>query len=153
MHIKHEQMKKLTGKESGGSAETQILVVEDNMYSAYALITIFDQYQIAYTLVSTGKEAVDKVQLRMAQDQMPYKLILMDLFLPQMNGLEASDKIMQFTRLNNIEQPYIALITANPGSKIKKQAKQINIKNVLKKPIFKLGVQRLLIDAKLIHED
>ena len=70
-----------------------------------------------------------------------------------MNGLEASDKIMQFTRLNNIEQPYIALITANPGSKIKKQAKQINIKNVLKKPIFKLGVQRLLIDAKLIHED
>ena len=130
------------------------MVVEDNIYSACALISILDQYSLPYKLVLSGKQAVNTFMLRHTEESLtlPYKLIVMDYMLPGMNGLEASRQIIKFANQRNIEQPFIALLTSNPSQKIKNQAFDMQIGKVISKPIFKAGVQRLLIDAKLIED-
>ena len=42
----------------------QILIVEDNKYSAYALMSLLEQYSLEVHLAMNGKEAADLVKLR-----------------------------------------------------------------------------------------
>lgn len=86
-----------------GCGAAEILVVEDNLYSAVALTSILEQYSISFTCVFTGKEAIDAVDNRHKEGTAPFKLIIMDLFLPQINGLEAANWIIQHSRLHNTE--------------------------------------------------
>ena len=51
---------------------------------------------MAYTLVSNGKDAINSIKERHELNAAAYKLIVMDLFLPNMNGLEVSKEIMRF---------------------------------------------------------
>ena len=44
--------------------DAQVLVVEDNLFSAMALITIFEQYSLRCNMVSGGREAVSLVMQR-----------------------------------------------------------------------------------------
>ena len=87
------------------SHEPQILIVEDNIYSACALISILDQYSLPYKLVLSGKCAVNAFMFRHTEESLtlPYKLIVMDYMLPGMNGLEASRQIIKFANQRNIE--------------------------------------------------
>ena len=54
------------------------MIVEDNIYDAYALITILEQLQLDYTLVTNGREALTEVQSRWERNKTMYKLIVMD---------------------------------------------------------------------------
>ena len=87
----------------------------------------------------------------------------MDLKLPIMDGFEASIAIRSFVEEGieesgqvggtaTLAQPYICLLTSNYTSKVKKKARQIGLNEVLTKPIFKLGIQKLLFKAKLISD-
>ena len=43
--------------------------------------------------------------------------------------------------------PYICLLSCNDSASCKKKAYKLGVDEVIKKPIFKVGIQRLLIDA------
>lgn len=48
------------------------------------------------------------------------------------------------------EDPYICMLSCNESESCKKKAYIAGINEVIKKPIFKAGVQRLLINAGMI---
>ena len=143
--------------------DAEILVVEDNLFCSYALISILQQYQIDCDVASNGEEAIQRVTQRRNWDGTTYKLIIMDLKLPIIDGFEASIAIRSFVEEGieesgqvggtvTLAQPYICLLTSNCTSEVKKKARQIGLNEVLTKPIFKLGIQKLLFKAKLISD-
>lgn len=81
----------------------KILLVEDNEMNRLVATTVLNNYGVLLNEVTNGQEAVDELQ------HSSYDLILMDVQMPVMNGLEATAFIRK-----NIDQkiPIIAL-TAN----------------------------------------
>ncbi|WP_316747887.1 response regulator [Pedobacter gandavensis] len=71
-------------EELGCLKNARILIAEDNIINAFVIKRIFKQWDIDYKIVGNGAEVLD--ELRSGD----YQLILMDTFMPVMNGLEAT---------------------------------------------------------------
>ena len=70
----------------------------------------------------------------------------MDLYMPHLNGLEATDAIKKFLKESCKEagiktiKPYICMLTSNNSKKVKNIAMLNGINEVITKPIFKAGI-------------
>lgn len=60
-----------------------ILVAEDNPINKFLVIKILQNWEVQLEVVENGQQAIDKLR------EKQYDLILMDTFMPVMNGLEA----------------------------------------------------------------
>ncbi|MBK1879801.1 sensor histidine kinase [Pelagicoccus mobilis] len=78
----------------------RVLVVEDNQLNADILGHFLQDYGAKFDRVDNGRSAVETYQ------DGKYDLILMDVMLPEMNGYEATEKILSLTRL----QPPVPII-------------------------------------------
>lgn len=107
-----------------GKKELKILIAEDND-SNYTLVQhILNNYNLTH--VQNGVEAVNKVR------EEDFDLILMDMKMPVMGGLEATRKIREF----NQKIPIIAL-TANAFDSDRVSALDAGCNEFLAKPIKK----------------
>ena len=79
----------------------RILLVEDNDINQEIAIYILEEYGAQITLAENGLEAVEETQ------QKQFDCVLMDLQMPVMNGIEATNIIRQDPRYHKI--PIIAL--------------------------------------------
>ena len=86
----------------------KILLVEDNLLNQRVVMFSLKKYNHEVIIANNGVEAVEKFN----EDK--YDVILMDIMMPIMDGLEATVKIREVEKMNNIEKrtPIIAL-TAN----------------------------------------
>jgi PAS domain S-box-containing protein len=62
----------------------RVLVAEDNPTNQLIIAAVLDKYGLRVDVVSNGVEAVDAVRT------IPYDLVLMDMQMPEMDGLEAT---------------------------------------------------------------
>ncbi|RZK78196.1 MAG: response regulator [Pedobacter sp.] len=67
----------------------RVLVAEDNPINKFLIIKILKEWAIDADVVENGQDALDKLS------ENPYHIILMDTFMPVMNGLEAIKHIRQ----------------------------------------------------------
>lgn len=107
--------------------DKSILVCEDNLINQVfikEIFTVFDKHDI--TIASDGIEAVN-----MCKDHL-YDIILMDIQMPNLNGIEATKIIKSLIQYQEI--PIIAL-TANAFSDQIKEYLLIGMKDYLSKPI------------------
>ena len=101
----------------------KILVAEDND-SNFILMTYILKKYYAYERARNGKEAVDMV------DNSTYDMVLMDIKMPVMDGLEATKAI----REKHPDLPVIAL-TANAFDSDKQFAILAGCNDFLSKPV------------------
>lgn len=64
-----------------------VLVVEDSLINAYVLRKLVEKYLLSSMKAGNGKEAIDLV---LANREQPFSLIIMDINMPIMNGLEVN---------------------------------------------------------------
>lgn len=103
--------------------DLKILVAEDHITNQILLEELLEKYHITPTFVENGEEAVIK-----AKDG--FDIILMDINMPIMNGIEATQKIRQ----NGNTIPIIAL-TANALEGDRERLLDVGMDDYLSKPI------------------
>lgn len=85
---------------------TRILVAEDNPINKFLIIKILKSWEVDLDVVENGKEAIDKLK------DNHYDLILMDTFMPVMNGLEAIKLIREGYAIGKENIPIITFSAA-----------------------------------------
>ena len=125
-----------TAEESDGEAtsvtvgeDIRILAAEDNATNQLILKSLLEPLGIDLTLASNGREAVE------AFSTGRYDLILMDVQMPEMNGVEATLAIRQFERANERDQTPIIALSANVMSHQIKEYMEAGMNGFVPKPI------------------
>ncbi|GAB4035886.1 PAS domain S-box protein [Spirosoma gilvum] len=107
-HLPQKQQEQINTDLLAGS---QILVVDDNEMNRLVAATILKNYGAVIGEARQGKEAIEKLE------QQPYNLVLMDVQMPVMDGLEATREIRSTLKY---QLPIIALTAlAVPGDREK----------------------------------
>lgn len=102
-----------------------ILIVEDDLINQKLIERILSKLGYLTDTVSDGIQVLNSIIKK------KYNVILMDIRMPEMNGLEATQHIRQMT----IEQPYIIAMTANAMSKDREECLQIGMNDYIAKPM------------------
>lgn len=105
----------------------QILIVEDNEDNSLLVEKILTYYGFGTAVALNGKSALDYCALHQPD------LILMDLSLPDMDGIEVARLLRKNTRYQQV--PMIAL-TANTMRGIQERAQEAGLNAFLTKPIL-----------------
>jgi two-component system, sensor histidine kinase and response regulator len=103
----------------------EILVAEDNLINQQLVLQILMKLGYKPKMVENGKEAVEAMQ------QKNYDLILMDMQMPEMDGLEATRVI----RRSPIPQPTIIALTANSMKGDEEDCLKAGMDDYLAKPV------------------
>lgn len=110
-----------------------ILVAEDNPTNQLVISKILQHAGHECTLVYNGKQALDILENNV------YDLIIMDMQMPEMGGIEAA-KIYNFSTEGSKKSPII-ILTANATIEAKRECEEAKIDAYLTKPI----VARMLL--------
>ncbi|MFN3980076.1 MAG: response regulator, partial [Caldilinea sp.] len=86
------------------SKPLRILLAEDNLVNQKVVLRMLEKFGYDADVANNGREAVDAVRLQ------PYDLVLMDVHMPEMDGIEATQIIRR--TLATERQPRIVAITA-----------------------------------------
>lgn len=107
----------------------KILLVEDNLLNQRIVTFSLKKFNYDVVIANNGVEAIEKFR------EQKFDLILMDIMMPIMDGLEATTQIRQIERLENIEKstPIIAL-TANTMDNDREKCISYGMDDFLAKP-------------------
>lgn len=119
-----------------------ILLVEDSQINQFVIKTMLEKLGHRVELASNGKEAIDKVK-----EKLP-SLILMDLHMPVMDGIEATKYIM--TKIAPL--PIVAL-TANNSDEERIKCRKIGMVSMASKPVTTETLKKLLEDLEGVIEE
>nr|WP_222591868.1 response regulator [Paenibacillus xylanexedens] len=143
-----QNLNQITNQDESSNRMNQgaILVAEDHEINQIAIRAMLQQLGYEVKVVKNGEEILSELPVQ------PWKLILMDLFMPLMDGLEAVKHIRQMRQYDHL--PVIAL-TANSMKKDHKEYIEAGMNAVLTKPIDEQQLQDVLaawIDLKGLHD-
>jgi|GEM_PF-1578670 len=105
----------------------RILVAEDNAVNQKLVIKILQKIGYNADVAGNGLEAIEAIK------QINYDLILMDVQMPEMDGLEATRHICQ--NLPRKERPFIIAMTANAMKGDREACLEAGMDDYLSKPV------------------
>ncbi len=116
----------------------KILVAEDNRINQKLIITTLEKFGIVVDIASNGQEAV------MLRKQNEYDLIFMDIQMPVMNGIEATEEILRFESASHQKHVPIIALTANALRGDREKYLEAGMDNYTPKPIQIDHIQGLI---------
>ncbi len=135
-----QQEKKVTEQEHR-QLRGRVLLVEDNELNSDIASELIRQTGAEVETAMNGAEAVEKVMR--AQDGY-YDLVFMDMRMPVMDGLEATQTICELSRREDRVRPPIVAMTANAFSSDRAQALAAGMDGFMAKPIDVRELERTL---------
>jgi CheY-like chemotaxis protein len=105
----------------------RILVAEDNVVNQKVMLKLLERLGYRADLVQNGREAVDAV------GQRPYDVILMDVMMPELDGLEATRIICE--RWPRERRPRIIAATANAMESDRRRCEAAGMDDFISKPV------------------
>jgi signal transduction histidine kinase/AmiR/NasT family two-component response regulator len=117
----------------------RVLAAEDNLVNQLVLRTLMEQFGITLTVVENGKLAVE------AWESQTWDIILMDMQMPVMGGVEASRLIREQERATGRAKTPIIAVTANAMTHHMSEYESAGINGVVSKPIKADALANVLI--------
>ncbi|NGZ03082.1 MAG: histidine kinase, partial [Nitrospira sp. WS238] len=117
---------------------TRLLVVEDDVRNVFALMSVLEPRGATVQVARNGREALETLEGSLQPDGAPIDLVLMDIMMPEMDGLTAMREIRKRPEWKNL--PIIAL-TAKAMKTDHVQALTAGANDYMAKP---LDVDKLL---------
>jgi len=111
----------------GQTNPLRILVAEDNPVNQKVAAAILDRLGYSADIVANGLEAVKAAQT------VPYDLILMDVQMPEMDGLQAAQELCR--RLDPLLRPRIIALTANVTEEDRRRCLAAGMDTYIAKPV------------------
>ncbi|WP_305968705.1 MULTISPECIES: ATP-binding protein [unclassified Mameliella] len=112
---------------TGDITGKKVLIAEDNIINQKLLLTYLDRMGLKADLAENGRIALEKFAPG------KYDLVLMDVAMPEMDGLEATRRIRD--KWSDAQIPPIMALTAHVMDAIEEEAKLVGIDRILSKPI------------------
>ena len=119
-----------------------VLIVDDNMSNLFVLKAMLGKMKIKYETASNGEEAVNAVLDKGMNCN--FTLILMDINMPVMNGIQASKKIMSSYDSKLIPYIPIVAVSAQGDESIKGEAFEAGMQEFAEKPISKQKLEHII---------
>lgn len=116
------------GAQLGKIYPLKVLLAEDNLTNQKVAKLILAQMNYQADIASNGLEAVQKSMVN------EYDLIFMDISMPELDGLEATQKIKK--EIPAYSRPYIIALTANAMSEDRQKCIDAGMNDYLSKPII-----------------
>ena len=124
-----------------GADRLRILLVEDNLVNQRVALLMLDQLGHHVEIVGDGSEAVRAVEAGR------YDVVLMDVQMPNMDGLEATRRIR--SQLRSEDQPHIVAMTASALVEDREACAAAGMEAYLTKPIRVNDVREILARIRL----
>ncbi len=121
----------------------RVLVVDDKAMNRKILTEVLGNWGVVTTQATSGSEALDLLQ-QATQAGQPYALILMDNYMPEMDGIEVAEKIRTDLKLKRL--PIILLSSAAFGFGQPDRLSELNIARSLPKPVKQLELWTILTE-------
>ncbi|MEM5513744.1 ATP-binding protein [Pseudoalteromonas sp. AS84] len=123
---------KLTKAPVLDSPEPQLLLVEDNKINQVVASALLKQAGVIFDIAENGLEAIVKLNAKQGK---PYKLVLMDCQMPEMDGYQATKAIREGDAGKGNENITIIALTANAMQGDKEKCLAAGMNDYLSKPL------------------
>ncbi|MGL1931486.1 MAG: response regulator [Desulfotalea sp.] len=117
----------------------KVLVVDDNRAAREIMYETLSSFHIAVQTVGSGMEGYDQL-VAASKTEDPYKLVILDLRMPEIDGIETAKLIRDSEHVFDIP---IIMMTAFGREEIMQQAKKAGVNSFLMKPVK----QSILLDT------
>lgn len=138
-------------QESAAFHGERILLVEDSELNREIAQTLLEMAGLTVETAENGVEALEKFE---ASQERHYQSVLMDIRMPEMDGLEAARRIRRSVHPDSGSVPIIAM-TANAFENERREAERAGMDGYLTKPIDQELMYRTIANflAKAVKEE
>ena len=123
-----------------GLSSLRVLLVEDNAINQNVALMMLRRLGLGADVAADGAAALAAVER--ATSASPYALVLMDMDMPVMDGLEATRRIRALTA--QAPQPYIIAMTANAIARDRERCLAAGMNDYLSKPVTLVRLSSVL---------
>jgi CheY-like chemotaxis protein len=117
------------------SSSLRALIVDDNEINRQVMAAILDAFGIGHSAVEDGRAAVEAVQVG------GYDVVLMDIQMPVMDGLEATRRIRDWEARGGQDRTPIVIVSSNCMPEDRVAGRAAGADEHLAKPV---SVQKLM---------
>ncbi|KAK8024413.1 hypothetical protein PG993_012479 [Apiospora rasikravindrae] len=141
------------GESKADSGNLHVLLVDDNKINLQLLVMFMRKCGFTYEEAMNGQEALDKFKdaclpgpRTTSSDgaSQHFDFVLMDISMPVMNGIEATRRIRDFERENNLPSTNVIALTGLASRDAQRDAKSAGIDVFLPKPVSFAKLRKLL---------
>ena len=134
---KESALKKASERNHDDLVKNKFLIIDDNKTNRQILESILGSWGIEHDSAESGRLGLELV-IKSEEYGTPYDLILLDMMMPEMDGLEFAEILR--SRKN---PPKVIMLTSMTNTNIQKESKLVDISACIHKPIKK----SLLLDT------
>jgi PAS domain S-box-containing protein len=112
----------------------RVLLAEDNDINALLATRMIERSGCTVERVTNGREAIHRLRATIAGDLQPFDLVLMDMLMPEVDGIEATREITRLFEDAGLRRPPIVALTANALSEDRQRCLDGGMDDYIAKP-------------------
>jgi CheY-like chemotaxis protein len=130
-----------------GPSSQLVLLAEDNEINSLLAKRVLEKCGCDYVAVANGADAVAAVRRALQGETRGIDLILMDIFMPQLDGIEAARAIKELYAASprRMTPPPIVALTANAFAEDRQRYLDSGMDDYLSKPFDKASLETVLM--------
>ena len=122
----------------------KVLLVEDNKANQLFMKVLLKKLKLELDIANDGLEAIDKFRQSIASSENKYDVILMDENMPNLNGIEATKRIIDIEQEEELKHTPVIALTANALKGDREKFMNAGMDEYLTKPIDKIKLNEIL---------